>query len=271
MAQPAAPEPASFEKDPNYMQSLARGLEVMRSFDLEHPAMTLSEVAERVGLSRAVVRRCLLTLQQLGYVGSRGRQFHLLPRTLDLGFHYISSLSLPDRALPFMERLAQTLDESSSLSVLDGQEIIYVARVPVRRVMTITLVVGARLPAVATSMGRVLLAGLPEPALEERLAAAELKPYTPRTIWKRDPLRAEIRRVRKQGYALVDEELEAGLCSIAVPVHNHARQVAGALNIGFRAREGCREWALATALPALREAQAQIEAALAHCPAPGVQ
>ena len=260
-----------FENSTNYMQSLVRGLEVLRAFDLEHPAMTLSEVAERVGLARAVVRRCLLTLQHLGYIGSRGRQFHLLPKTLDLGFRYISSLSLPDRALPFMEQLAKEVDESSSLAVLDGLEIVYVARVPVRRVMTIALAVGARLPAFATSMGRVLLAGLPDPVLADRLRKADLKAITARTVWKMGPLKAEITKVRKQGYALVYEELELGLCSIAVPIYNHARQVAGALNIGFRAREGCREWALATALPALREAQAQIAAALAHYPAPGVQ
>ena len=260
------PAATPFEESPNYMQSLDRGLRVLRSFDLEHPSMTLSEVAERVHLSRAVVRRCLLTLQHLGYVASQGRQFHLLPRTLDLGFHYLSSLSLPDRALPFMEQLAQEVHESTSLSVLDDLDIVYVARVPVLRIMAVALGVGARLPAFAASMGRVLLASLPGDDLEERLDRAELRPLTPATIWQRDPLKAELRKVRRQGYAMVVDELEVGLCSIAVPIHDHAGQVAGALNIGSRTREGCREWALSVALPALRETQDRIEQNLAAHP-----
>ena len=271
MDQPVQPEPASFEKSPNYMQSLARGLEVLRAFDLEHPTMTLSRVAERVGLSRAVVRRCLLTLQHLGYLGSQGRQFTLCPKVLDLGFRYLSSLSLPDRALPFMEQLAEEVKESTSLSVLDDLDIVYVARVPVRRIMTVALGVGARLPAFAASMGRVLLASLAEPELAERMRRADLRPLTPSTLCQIGPLTAEIRKVGRQGYALVVDELEVGLCSIAVPIHNHAGQVAGALNIGSRTRAGCREWALQSALPALRATQARIERTLADHPTPMVQ
>lgn len=255
-----------FETSPDYMQSLARGLEVLRAFDLEHPTMTLSQVAERVGLSRAVVRRCLLTLQHLGYLGSQGRQFTLRPKVLDLGFRYISSLSLPDRALPFMEQLAQKVHESTSLSVLDDLEIVYVARVPVLRIMTVNLGVGARLPAYAASMGRVLLAGLPEPELDARLGRAQLRPLTPYTLCSHDGLMAEIANVRRHGYCIVVDELEVGLCSIAVPVRDRSGRVAGALNLGVRSREGCREWAMTVGLPALRAAQDQIEHTLALQP-----
>lgn len=260
-----------FEESADYMQSLARGMGVLRAFDGRHPSMTLSETAERAGLSRAVARRCLLTLQHLGYVEALGRQFHLTPRVLELGFGYLNSLTFPELALPWMEGLSRRLDESCSLSVLDGHELVYVARVPVKRIMTIALGLGARLPAFAASMGRVLLAGLPDAVLEERLRQADPRPLTPFTIWEPGPLRAELRRVRAQGYALVVEELELGLCSIAVPIHNQSRQVVGALNIGLQAREGCREWALETALPALREAQGEIERSLLHHPTPGVR
>lgn len=267
------PDPAQppFESSPDYMQSLARGLEVLRAFDLEHPAMTLSQVADRVGLSRAVVRRCLLTLQHLGYLGSQGRQFSLNPRVLDLGYHYLSSLSLPDRAMPFMEQLAQAVHESTSLSVLDDLEILYVARVPVQRIMTIALGVGARLPAFAASMGRVLLAGLPEGELDARLRRADLRPLTPYTLCSHEGLMAEIAKVRRQGHCLVVDELEVGLCSIAVPIHDRSGRVAGALNLGIRSREGCREWAMTVGLPALQTTQAQIERTLKFQPThPGV-
>jgi len=266
----ATPDTPPFEKSPDYMQSLARGIKVLSAFDLDHPTMTLSEAAERVGLSRAVVRRCLLTLQHLGYLDSRGRRFHLLPKALDLGFRYISSLSFPARAMPFMEEVAEQVKESCSLSVLDDLDLVYVARVPVRRIMTIALGVGARLPAYAASMGRVLLSGLSEADLDERLGRADLKPITALCICRLEPLKAEIDRVRRQGYALVVDELEVGLCSIAVPIHDHLGRVAAALNIGFRSREDCREWAVAVGLPALRSAQTRIEHTLSLHPAPMV-
>jgi IclR family pca regulon transcriptional regulator len=163
-----------------------------------------------------------------------------------------------------MEQLAQEVKESTSLSVLDDLDIVYVARVPVRRIMTVALGVGARLPAYAASMGRVLLASLPGAELEERLLRADLRPLTPATIWQREPLKEELRKVRRQGYAIVMDELEVGLCSIAVPIHDRSGQVAGALNIGSRTREGIQDWALSVALPALRETQEKIELTLAN-------
>lgn len=253
-----------FEDSPDYIQSLARGLEVIRTFDQTHASMTLSEVAERSGLSRAVARRCLLTLGHLGYINSRGRQFFLTPRVLDLGFAFLSSLDLPEIALPVMDQLSVRLGESSSLCLLDGHEIVYVARVPVKRVMTIALGVGARLPAFAASMGRVLVAGLEDAALEDWLSKAELRPLTPRTLLDRESLKAELLRVRSQGYALVLQELEPSLCSIAVPIRDRGQRVVAALNVGMQVRTGIRDYALKTVLPALLEAQASIEHALSH-------
>lgn len=251
-----------FEESPNFVQSLARGLEVVRTFDGDHPTLTLTEVAERTGLAKAAARRSLLTLQHLGFVGLRGRQFYLTPRILELGFGYLTSLQLPELSLPWMEHLSQQVDESCSMSVLDMMEIVYVARVPIRRVMTISLGVGARLPAFATSMGRVLLAGLPESALESWLDKVQTHPLTPHTVYEKSALRTEVERVRSQGYALVNHELEIGLCSIAVPVHDRQGKVLAALNIGMQSREGIEDRALNEVLPALRQAQTSIESSI---------
>lgn len=254
--------PTPFEESPNFVQSLARGLEVIRTFDGEHPALTLTEVAERTGLAKAAARRSLMTLQHLGFVGVRGRQFYLTPRILDLGFGYLTSLQLPELALPWMEHLSQQVDESSSLSVLDGEEIVYVARVPMRRVMTISLGVGARLPAFASSMGRVLLAGLPQAQLDAWLAQAQTRALTPRTIFLKADLKHEIERVRRQGYAIVHQELELGLCSIALPIRNRQGKVLAAVNVGMQSREGIEKRILKEVLPRLRRAQASIESAI---------
>jgi len=253
---------ARFEESPDFVQSLARGLEVIRSFDEESPSPTLSELAEMTGLSRAAVRRSLLTLEHLGYVRQKGRQFSLTPRILELGFGYLSTLGLPELALPFMETLAQRVDESCSLTVLDDADIVYVARVPVRRIVAISLGVGARLPAFAAAMGRVLLAALPDDALDEWLARATTRPLTPHTIHDKRALRAEILRVRAHGYALVLQELEVGLCSIAVPLRDRESRTLAALNVGMPFRRGVRARALREILPALREARRAIEQVL---------
>jgi IclR family pca regulon transcriptional regulator len=251
-----------FEDGPDFVQSLARGLEVLRSFDERHASPTLSEVAERTGLARAAVRRSLLTLAHLGYVARKDREFVLTPRVLELGFGYLASLGLSELALPFMETLAQEVDESCSLAVLDDTDIVYVARVPVRRIMAISLGVGARLPAFAASMGRVLLAGLPDDALDAWLARAPTAPLTPHTIHDKKELRAEIRRVRGKGHALVLQELELGLCSIAVPVRDRQGRTLAALNVGMPFRRGARSRALQEILPALRETARAIESAI---------
>jgi len=192
----------------DFVQSLERGLAVIRAFDAEHRELALSEVARLTGLTRAAARRFLLTLVKLGYVNLSQGRFSLRPRVLELGYAYLSSLTLPEVALPHMEQLVAKVNESCSISVLDDIDVVYVARVPTRRIMSITLAVGTRLPAFVTSMGRVLLAGLPDEELEERLARIEVTPLTSRTVADKDELRTILAGVRRQGYAATDQELE---------------------------------------------------------------
>jgi IclR family pca regulon transcriptional regulator len=251
-----------FEESADYVQSLARGLQVLRAFDRELPSPSLSQVAERIGLSRAVARRLLLTLQHLGYVGSRGRSFFLTPRVLELGYSYLASLDLNELAQQSLEQLSQRVGESCSMAVLDGSDIVYVLRVAVRRVMSVALGVGSRLPAFATSMGRVMLAGLPDDALAAWLRGQKFRAYTPQTIRTASALKAELLRVREQGYALTARELEHGLCSIAVPLRAADGSVVAALNVGMPFSEDAPARALKQILPALRDTQAAIEQAI---------
>src|SRR5215203_4363730 len=194
-------------RDTNYVQSLERGLAVIRAFDAEHRDLQLSEVARATGLTRAAARRFLLTLVQLGYVRVDGREFSLRPRVLELGYSYLSGITLPEVAQPHLESLVGRVDESSSVSVLDGDDVVYVARVHTKRIMTVMITVGTRFPAYATSMGRVLLAHLPPAELAEYLARAELVPLTSRTVSDPAELEAMLGRVKDQGFALVDQEL----------------------------------------------------------------
>jgi IclR family transcriptional regulator, pca regulon regulatory protein len=202
----------------HFVQSLGRGLAVIGAFDADHTHLSLTDVARRTGLTRAAARRFLLTLADLGYVRADGRLFTLTPRVLQLGYAYLSSQSLPEVAEPHLERLVAEVRESSSVSVLDGDDIVYVARVATSRIMTVAINVGTRFPAYATSMGRVLLAGLPADDLDAYLGRVALEPFTSRTITAVDRLRAELDRVRTQGWAIVDEELEEGLRSLAAPI-----------------------------------------------------
>jgi IclR family pca regulon transcriptional regulator len=253
-------------RNSEFVQSLERGLAVIRAFDSEHPDLTLSDVARATGLTRAAARRFLLTLVDLGYVRTDGRLFGLRPKVLELGYSYLSSLGLPEVALPHMEELVARVHESSSLCVLDGSAIAYVARVPTRRIMTVAIAVGTQFPAYATSMGRVLLAGLSTDELDRHLDEAELEELTPKTITDVNKLRAAVIRVAAQGYALVDQELEVGLRSIAVPVRVRERVVA-ALNVSMHASRGSSDGARRELLPPLRQAAAAIEADLAASPA----
>ncbi|MBG0851046.1 helix-turn-helix domain-containing protein [Streptomyces spinoverrucosus] len=247
---------------PHFVRSFERGLAVIRSFDAEHPARTLSEVARACGLTRAAARRLLLTLVDLGYVHTDGRLFRLTPRVLELGYSYLAGLTLPQLATPHLERLVAELRESSSLCVLDGDEVVYVARVPARRIMSETITVGTRFPAHVTSVGRVIVAHLPEEELDARLARAELRPLTGRTITSPDALRAELRRVRRQGYALVDQELEEGLRSVAAPVRDRDGTVVAAVNIAVHAGRTSVASVRRDLLPHLRATVARIEADL---------
>jgi IclR family pca regulon transcriptional regulator len=219
----------------DFVQSLDRGLAVIRCFSSERPSLTLSEVAERTGLTRAAARRFLLTLQELGYVGSSGRQFSLRPRVLALGYAYLSSFSVAQIAQPHLEDLAEELHESCSVSVLDGDDIVYVARASANRIMTIALTVGTRLPPYPTSMGRILLANLPDAERESMLGRATLRKLTDHTIVDLDRLREVLATVRAQGWAAVDQELEAGVRSIAVPIRDSSGRVVAAINASAHA------------------------------------
>ena len=246
-------------RTPEFVQSLERGLAVIRAFDAEHPQLTLSEVARTTGLTRAAARRFLLTLVELGYMRTDGRLFSLRPRILELGYAYLSSLSLPEVAMPHMEALVAQVHESCSMSVLDGDEVVYVARVPTKRIMTVGISVGTRFPAYATSMGRVLLAGQPAAWLDDYLAKADLKPLTRRTITDPAKLRGVLAKIATQGYAIVDQELEEGLRSLAAPIHGENGQVIAAVNVSAHASRGSSEVIRRELLPPLLETAKRIE------------
>jgi IclR family pca regulon transcriptional regulator len=232
-------------RDGDYVQSLERGLAVIRAFDADHPMLTLSEVAASTGLSRAAARRFLRTLVQLGYMRTEGSRFALRPKILELGYAYLSSLTLPEVAMPHLEQLVEQVHESSSVSELDGDDVIYIARVPTKRIMTVTISVGTRFPAYVTSMGRVLLAAQPPDRLDAYLEATSLRGLTGHTITNPADLRQELSKIRNQGWALVDQELEEGLRSIAAPIRDADGHVIAAINVsthaGRRTLEGIVE------------------------------
>ena len=252
------------ERESHYVQSLARGLSVISAFGPDTPELSLSDVARATGLTRAAARRFLLTLVDLGHVRQDGKLFRLTPRVLTLGYAYLSSLSLPGIAEPHLEQLVREVHESSSMSVLDGHDIVYVARVPTSRIMTVAINVGTRFPAYATSMGRVLLAGLDAPALDEHLATLDLEQFTDRTVTSLGDLRARIDETRAQGYALVDQELEHGLRSIAAPVRNRHGKVVAAVNVSSHVSRVTRDKARRELLPPLLRCVQEIETDLSR-------
>ena len=222
-----------FHGDPNFMMSLARGLLVIQAFSERRLQLSISQLSKRTALSRASVRRCLHTLSKLGFAGTDdGRSFYLRPRVLALGHSYLSSMPLATAAQPILEHLSQILHESCSIALLDGTEIVYVARANVTRIMAIDLGVGTRLPAFCTSMGRVLLANLPANELESVLPKIEFKRFTDRTVTSVEKLRQVLAAVKREGHAIIDQELELGLRSMAVPVRNPAGRVVAAINVG---------------------------------------
>jgi IclR family pca regulon transcriptional regulator len=248
--------------DSDHVQSLERGLAVITAFSAERQRMTLSEVAKVTGLTRAAARRFLLTLQRLGYVTADDREFSLGPRTLELGYAYLSSTPFWELAQPHMETLVDRLHESSSISVLDGDEIVYVSRMPTKRIMTVSLSVGSRLPAYPTSMGRVLLAGLPDGALDAYLGRVELVPLTTRTVTDPVAMRRILLEVREQGFALVDQELEDGVRSVAAPLRDARGRVVGALNVSAHAARTTLDRLRREFVPTLLETTEAINAAL---------
>jgi IclR family transcriptional regulator, pca regulon regulatory protein len=223
--------------DPNFMTSLARGLAVIQAFSQRKRQLTVSQISNKTGFSRAAVRRCLYTLSKLGFAGSDdSRHFYLRARVLGLGHSYISSMPLAAAAQPVLEHVSHVLHESCSIATLDGMEIIYIARANVTRIMSIDLGVGSRLPAFCTSMGRVLLADLAPDKLEEYLARVEFKRFTDRTVVNAEKLRQVLKVVQRNGYSIVDQELELGLRSMAVPLRNPEGRVVAALNVGAHAQ-----------------------------------
>jgi IclR family pca regulon transcriptional regulator len=266
-ASDAGPPDAGAEARPparnsDFVQSLDRGLAVIRAFGPEREQLSLSEVAYATGLTRAAARRFLLTLVRLGYVRSDGRKFSLRPRVLELGYAYLSGLALPDVAAPHMEELVARLHESSSISVLDGGHVVYVVRVPTKRIMTVAISVGTRFPAYATSMGRVLLAALPPDERERYLADAPFAPLTDRTVTDGGQLRELLAQVAEQGYAIVDQELEEGLRAVAVPIRGAPDVGTAAINVSAHASRVSVAAVHEHILPALRQTAAQIEADL---------
>ena len=230
---------------------------MIRAFDARRPELTLSEVARHCDLTRAAARRFLLTLADLGYVRTDGRMFRLTPRVLELGYAYLSSLSLPEVAAPHLERLVEEVHESSSMSVLDGDDIVYVARVPMARIMTVAINVGTRFPAYATSMGRVLLAALPDKTLEEYLGRITPERTHPAHVHVAEPCGGACPG-SGQGYSIVDQELEGGLRAVAAPVRDKAGATVAAIT-SRRTRAGRRWRRSARPVPKLRAAAARIE------------
>lgn len=250
------------ERDP-FVQSLARGLSILKTFDVDHSQMTLSQIASRTELSRAATRRFLLTLQHLGYVSVDGRNFQLTAKVLDLGFGYLSSLSLPEIAQPHLELLASRIHESASASVLDGTDIVYVARVPISRIMSIRINIGTRMPAHATSMGRVLLSGLTSTELANYVSSIEMPRYTPTTITTKSGLMKEIAKVRSNGYSIVDRELEYGLRSIAVPILSSSKRIVAAINVATSSQSNTLESMKKNILVELKDTASKISEDLA--------
>jgi len=244
---------AGFEGNPDFVLSLARGLQVIEAFEGNTEGLSVAEISRRTGLSRAAVRRLLITLELLGYAESDGRFYRLKTRVMRLGFSYLSSNSLATLAQPILAHVIELVHESSSVGVLEDDQIVYVARASAKRVMSVGLSVGSRLPAFCTSMGRILLSGLSDQELSAYLNRIELTPVTPRTIVDKSLLFDVIRQVRVEGFALNDEELELGHRSIAVPVRTRKGSMVAGMNIGLHAARVTVAEMVHRLLPILRE------------------
>ncbi len=239
--------------DRDYVAALASGLQILNAFDAEHPRMTLTEMASRTDMDRAKARRFLLTLEALGYVRRSGRDFELTPRVLELGHAFQASNQYRAVIQHYLQDITAEIGESSSLSVLDGTDVVYVVRSAApHRLMAISLSVGTRLPAAYTSMGRVLLAQLPQANLDSLLQSMELRAHTPHSLVDMEALRKELDQVRQQGYSLVDQELDLGLRSVAAPVFAGNGDLLGAINISTNAARVPLEVLLDDYLPRLQ-------------------
>ncbi len=251
--------PARTREDQAFVKSLERGLAVIRALSVPAPGLTITEASQATGLTRAAVRRSLLTLHELGYVDVHERRFLLTPKVLELGYAYLSSLTLPQIAHPHLERLADQVEESTALSVLDGGEIVCVAAVSVKRMMTVMVRIGGRLPAHATSSGRVLLAALEPEELDAALERLELRRFTRHTVVDRRRLRKELDQVRRDGWSLVDQEFEEGLVTLAALVRDRHGRPLGAVNVFTHASRMSAEEVERTLLPPLLACAEAIE------------
>ncbi|QLF68435.1 helix-turn-helix domain-containing protein [Peteryoungia desertarenae] len=244
------------------MGGFAKGLRVIEAFSAERPRLSIAAAAELAGLDRATARRCLLTLSELGYADYDGKFFSLTPKIMRLGHAWLSATPLPSLLQPHLDQLSERVGQSASASVLDGSEIVYIARAFQRRVMSINLMPGSRLPAYSSSMGRVLLSVLSRSEILEILKSSDLKANTPYTKTDIPSLVAEIEAVRRQGFAVIDQELEIGLCSIALPVLERKGRVMAAINVGAPAAVLPAKDLAAVCLPPMREIQLQLQSVL---------
>ncbi|HEY0214656.1 MAG TPA: IclR family transcriptional regulator C-terminal domain-containing protein [Paenirhodobacter sp.] len=239
----------------DFIASLAKGLQVIEAFRAEHPRQAIADVAEATGLDRATARRCLLTLHELGYADYDGKFFSLTPRVLRLGMGALAALPLAQVVQPWLDQVSERIGQSTSVAILDETEIVYLARAAQRRVMSIGLMPGSRLPAHCTSLGRVLLAALPEPQARGIIERSDLTPRTAHSLTDPDEIMIRIGLARTQGYALIDQEVETGLRSIAVPLYATNGRVVAALNSGVAAVQASAQDLEGLYLPALLKVQ----------------
>ncbi|MCC5950065.1 MAG: helix-turn-helix domain-containing protein [Nitriliruptoraceae bacterium] len=248
------------------VRSFERGLRVLRCFGAGASELTLSEVARLTDLNRATARRLLLTLEEQGYVRRSGDRFSLTPRVLDLGYAYLSSFALPELALPSIEALSTEVREASSLGVLDATDVVYVARVPAKRVMTVSIGLGTRFPAYRTSLGRAILCGASDDEVAAVWAASDRAEPTPKTVTSLAAFQATIEEARAKGYAMVDQELELGVRSVAAPVRDAAGAIVAAINVSTHVSRTSKSELVRTVVPPLRRAVADVERAVATRP-----
>ncbi len=248
------------------MGGLAKGLQVIRAFTRDHSALTLSEVAGIAGMPAATARRCLLTLEELGYVTRRGRSFLLRPKVLELGAAYLESMDIEHLTQTHLEELARQTGDSAALSVLDGNDIVYVARTSVRTLVRLEAHVGSRFPAHVTSMGRVLLAGLPPERLDQYFRTQKFAAFTDQTVTDPRRVRQLIDECRRNGYSAVEDELAYGVVAVAVPVHDQSGRVVAALNSSSHSRRVSKSKLVRDRLAMLKQASRAISAELARVP-----
>jgi len=255
--------PDSSKKD--FVEALARGLEVIRSFDRIHAKQTITQISERTLLARPTVLRLLLTLEELGYVRNQDNMYSLTPKVVDLGMAYVSALGLYGAAKPHMENLSKKVDQTISLAELDGSDIVYTGRVEVPKIVSVGVTVGARLPSASTALGRVLLAAVPDSELPTVLSTPSLSMYIPRTRFTAEHIRPRLQTVREQGWAESDEDLQYGVQAIAAPIRGEDGRVFAAIGLGTHTSEVEKGIVRERYLPLLLETARSIESDWEHC------